>query len=151
MTSTEPPPLSTLLITLDTTRVDSLSVYGAPPGTTPNIDRLAREALRYDAARAVAPITMPSHASMLTGLFPPRHTVRNNHIEPLPQSAHTLAELAHEGGIETAAFVSSVVLDPALGFDQGFDRYESPPRGRARRAESTRSPPVKRSARRSTG
>ena len=45
---------------------------------------------------------MPSHASMLTGLFPPRHTVRNNHVEPLPRSAHTLAEVARESGFETA-------------------------------------------------
>lgn len=137
------PPFSGILITLDTTRVDSLSAYGGPPDATPNIARLARQGLRYDAARSVAPITMPSHASMLTGLFPPRHTVRNNNIEPLPRSAHTLAELARENGLETAAFVSSVALDAALGFDQGFDHYESPPRGvshddsRERRASET--------------
>ena len=117
---------SALLITLDTTRVDALSSYGAPEGVTPNLDALAEESVRYTRAYTTAPITLPSHASMLTGLYPPRHTVRDNGIAPLPSSARTLSELAASEGIETAAFVAAVVLDRRFGLDQGFEHWSQP-------------------------
>jgi tetratricopeptide (TPR) repeat protein len=80
--------------------------------------------VRYSAARTVVPLTMPAHASMLTGLYPPRHTVRTNSRTALPASAATLAEACAERGIETAAFVASAVLARDFGLDQGFELYD---------------------------
>jgi hypothetical protein len=106
-------PPSAVLITLDTTRTDAVGAYGGPPGVTPVLDRIARQGIVYEAARTVAPITLPAHASMLTGLYPPRHGSRDNGWSPLAGSAHTLAERAREAGLATAAFVAAVVLDRA--------------------------------------
>ncbi len=122
----DPPARSVMLITLDTTRADAVSCYGAPDGVTPNLDALAAEGILYTEARTVAPITMPSHASMLTGLYPPRHTVRANSLNALPASARTLAEDARAAGLETAAFVASIVLADGFGLAQGFDVYKQP-------------------------
>ena len=119
-------PRGAVLITLDTTRADVLSCYGGPAGLTPHLDRLAAEGVRFDRAYTVAPMTLPSHASMLTGLIPPRHTVRDNGHRALPASAETVAELAAAAGIQTAAFVSASVLHQGFGLDQGFDRYDAP-------------------------
>ncbi|MFN0006791.1 MAG: sulfatase-like hydrolase/transferase [Planctomycetota bacterium] len=119
-------PYSALLVTFDTTRADALGCYGREPAVTPNLDLLAREGTLFERAYAVAPSTLPSHASMLTGLYPIRHTVRHNGLKPLPQSARTLAETAKEKGFDTAAFVGSVVLADAFGLDQGFDVYDQP-------------------------
>ncbi len=127
-------PLSGVLITLDTTRTDALGCYGGD-GATPHIDRLARESVVYEAAHTVAPVTLPAHASMLTGFYPPRHTVRTNGLVPLPASAETLAERAREAGFETAAFLAAAVLDPPYGLNQGFDVYDTP-RGTSRLATS---------------
>jgi len=124
---------SAVLITLDTTRADALGAYGGVPGITPALDRIAREGIVYTAARTVAPITLPAHASMLTGLYPPRHGTRDNGWSPLTGSAHTLAEHARQAGLATAAFVAAIVLDAAYGLDQGFDVY----RGPARRVSGT--------------
>ncbi len=119
---------SAVLLTLDTTRYQALTCNGGPAGVTPELDALAAEAERFTWARTVTPVTLPAHASMLTGLYPPRHTVRDNGLTPLPQSAVTLAELARDAGRETAAFVSAVVLDRAFGLDQGFDVWNQPAR-----------------------
>lgn len=119
-------PLSALLVTLDTTRADALGCYGREPAVTPNLDLLAREGTLFERAHCVAPSTLPSHASMLTGLYPIRNTVRHNGLHPLPQSARTLAEAARERGFETAAFIGSVVLADSFGLDQGFDVYDEP-------------------------
>jgi arylsulfatase A-like enzyme len=117
-----------VLITLDTTRADALGCYGGPAGLTPNLDALAGEGVLYLRARATAPLTMPSHSSMLTGLYPIRHTVRSNSLEALPESALTLAELARGRGVATAAFVAAVVLSREFGLAQGFDVYDQPER-----------------------
>ncbi len=119
---------SAILITLDTTRVDALSCYGPYVDLTPNLDRIADEGVTYWFAHTVAPITLPAHSSMLTGLYPFRHTVRENGLAPLPQSANTLAETARSGGHQTAAFVAAAVLDAAFGVDQGFDVFDAPGR-----------------------
>ena len=71
-------PMSVLLVTLDTTRADALGCYGRVPAVTPNLDSLAREGVLFDNAHAAAPSTLPSHASMLTGLYPIRNSVRHN-------------------------------------------------------------------------
>ncbi|MSR62630.1 MAG: hypothetical protein EXS08_09330 [Planctomycetes bacterium] len=122
------PPTSVLLITLDTTRADALGAYGRVPSVTPNLDRLAQEGVVFEQAYTVAPLTLPAHASMLTGLYPPRHGVRDNGIAALAQSAETLAERARAAGAQTAAFLGSVVLDQGFGLEQGFERYEAPAR-----------------------
>jgi len=116
-----------LLITLDTTRADAITCYGGPAGVTPNLDALAADGVLYENAHTVTPITLPSHASMLTGLYPPRHTVRVNSANALPASALTAAEVARERGLETAAFVAAVVLGSEFGIAQGFDVFDEPP------------------------
>jgi len=119
-----------LLVTLDTTRADALSCYGGQADTTPNLDELAAQGVLYEAAFTVAPLTQPSHASMLTGLYPPRHGIRDNGMGSLSDEALTLAELASEAGYETAAVVAAVVLDRAFGLAQGFDHYGAPSRAK---------------------
>ena len=119
---------SVLLVTLDTTRADALTCNGGPPGITPNLDRLASEGVLYTQARTVAPLTLPAHASMMTGLWPIRHSARANTLTALPDDALTLAEMAQEGGVSTAAFVAASVLDRSLGIAQGFEAYDQPPR-----------------------
>jgi len=119
---------SVVLITLDTTRADALGAYGRSPSVTPNLDRLAQEGVVFEQAFTVAPLTLPAHVSMLTGLYPPRHGVRDNGIAALPQAAETLAERARAAGAQTAAFLGSVVLDQGFGLEQGFERYEAPAR-----------------------
>ena len=117
---------SAVLITLDTTNPGTLGCYGRRAGITPHLDHLAEQSLVYTNARSVAPLTLPSHASMLTGLYPPRHTVRDNGLTPLPGSAETLAERASASGYQTAAFVASVVLASPYGLAQGFELYDEP-------------------------
>ena len=118
---------SVLLITLDTTVPEALSCYGAPEGSTPHLDALAAEGTLFENARTVAPLTLPAHCSMMTGLYPVRHSVRVNGSTVLPAEASTLAERARDAGLRTAAFVGSDVLDPAFGLDQGFELYDDPP------------------------
>jgi len=118
---------SVLLITLDTTRADALSGDAASRELAPSIARLADGGVRFPVAYTTAPLTLPAHASMLTGLAPPRHGVRDNGVAALAGSAETLAEVLAARGLETAAFVSSVVLDRGFGLDQGFERYDQPP------------------------
>lgn len=129
--SPAPQPTSILLITLDTTRRDALTCFGGQPGVTPNLDRLAQRALLFDAAYSPVALTLPSHASMQTGLFPLRHTVRGNSATPLPQSAVTLAERARDAGYATGGFVSAVVLDSIWGIGQGFGTFDQPEGERA--------------------
>ncbi len=78
------PSYNVLLITLDTTRADHLGCYGYKPAKTPNLDKLAREGVRFTRAYCPAPLTLPSHVSIMTGLYPVTHGVRNNgHNLPL--------------------------------------------------------------------
>jgi arylsulfatase A-like enzyme len=119
---------SCVLITLDTTRRDALGLYGAPAEITPELDRFAAECAVFDQARSVAPLTLPAHASMLTGLYPPRHTVRDNSLTPVPGAAVTLAERAQDAGFSTGAVVAAAVLSRIFGLDQGFESYDEPSR-----------------------
>jgi arylsulfatase A-like enzyme/Flp pilus assembly protein TadD len=115
-----------LLVTLDTVRADRLGAYGYRDGSTPNFDRLAGEGLLVRQAVAVAPLTLPSHASLMTGQAPPRHGVRDNADYRLPEGAVTLAEHLRGLGYRTAASVGAAVLSSRLGIAQGFDRYDEP-------------------------
>ncbi len=116
--------LSFLLVTLDTTRPDRLEPYGAGDAETPTLARLAGEGVVFERAWAVTPVTLPSHASILTGLYPPAHGVRNNGNHYLPGEAVTLAEILRREGFRTAAVVSAAVLDRRYGLGQGFEVYD---------------------------
>jgi arylsulfatase A-like enzyme/Flp pilus assembly protein TadD len=112
-----------LLITLDTTRADRLGSYGYARAETPSLDALARRGLRFEEAITVAALTLPAHSSLFTGLYPPRHGVRTNG-HTLAESHRTLAEILGEAGYQTAAFVSSFVLESRFNLDQGFETYD---------------------------
>jgi arylsulfatase A-like enzyme/Flp pilus assembly protein TadD len=116
--------LNILLVTFDTTRADHIRCYGYKDIKTPNIDRLAKEGCLFEKAFTPVPITFPAHASMLTGLYPPTHGIRNNATYALSESVITLPELLKERGYKTAAFISAYVLDRRFGLDQGFDIYD---------------------------
>ncbi len=115
---------SILLITLDTTRADHLEPYGASNVETPALSRLADNGIVFEHAVATSPVTAPAHASLLTGLYPPRHGVRNNSTHYLPEDVPTLAEWLSAAGYRTAAFVSTVILERRYGLDQGFEVYD---------------------------
>lgn len=113
-----------LLVTIDTLRVDRVGAYGNAAGLTPALDRLAVEGLRFDAVRAHAPLTLPSHASLMTGRIPPRHGVRDNGTYRLDPVQPTLAAALKPAGYQTGAFVGAFVLDARFGLARGFDRYD---------------------------
>ena len=118
---------SVIVVTLDTTRPDRLGCYGDPDISdidTPTIDRLAREGILFSNAVATAPATLPSHASIFTGLYPPNHGARSNGLEPLAEDQQTLAEAFSSHGYDTAAFVSAFVLAERYGLAQGFTHYD---------------------------
>lgn len=115
-----------LLVTIDTLRADRVGAYGDPLARTPNLDELAREGALFREAIAAAPLTLPSHASMLTGLYPAGHGLRDNGGFRLGEHVPTLAERLDQAGYHTGAFVSAYVLDSAWGLDRGFDVYHAP-------------------------
>jgi choline-sulfatase len=117
-----------ILVTLDTTRADRMGFLGSTRGLTPNLDALARESIVFTRAYSQAPITTVSHATILTGTFPPAHRV-NDFGSALPASVPYLPDLLRQQGYRTGAFVGSLILDPrtgtAPGFDRGFDVYDA--------------------------
>ena len=113
------PRLNILLVTIDTLRADRVGV-----GTAPTIDALAASGLCFTAARTAAPLTLPSHATIHTGLLPPEHGVRENGVGALPATRPTIARLLNDAGYRTAAFVGAFVLDRRFGLAQGFDTYD---------------------------
>jgi choline-sulfatase len=115
---------SVLLVTLDTTRADRLGCYGHPRARTPRLDRLAAEGVRFLNAFADAPITLPSHVTLFTALYPFEHGVRNNGNFRLAERHPTLATVLRGRGYRTAAFVSSFVLDRRYGLARGFETYD---------------------------
>jgi len=111
-----------LLVTLDTTRADALGCYGGA-ASTPTLDALASAGARCTTAVAPVPLTLPSHASLLTGLYPPGHGARHNGRFRVPADVQTLAEQLAARGYRTAAVVGAAVLDRLYGLDQGFEEY----------------------------
>jgi arylsulfatase A-like enzyme len=128
-----PTPPNVVLIVLDTVRADHVSCYGYARRTTPTLDALATRADRYDVARATAPWTLPSHASLFTGRFPFQHGAdarrKGDWIEdaaPLPPEELTLAEVLADAGYRTGAFVANTIyVSPRLGLDQGFQEFQA--------------------------
>ncbi len=113
-----------VLITLDTTRRDALSCYGQKGIKTENLDNFAKKAHIFLNAYTPVPQTLPAHSTILTGLYPFDHKVRDNLINYLPEDAITLAEILKEKGYATGAVISSAVLDHRFGLNQGFDYFE---------------------------
>lgn len=112
-----------LFVTLDTTRADHIGAYGNPTVDTRAFDALAREGVLFTNASAVAAVTGPSHAAMLTGTGPWVNGVLLNGI-PIPEKHPLLSERLRESGWSTGAFVSAYVLEGSLGFSRGFDVYD---------------------------
>ena len=113
-----------LLVTIDTLRADRLGCYGARNAATPVLDALAARGVRFATAVAAVPLTGPSHATILSGLTPVHHGVRDNGAFVLPESVPTLAEAFRAGGYRTAGFVSGFPVDRRFGFARGFDHYD---------------------------
>ncbi len=121
----EPP--SIVLISIDTLRSDRLPAYGYAAGSTPAIDRLAKDGVLFERAFSQVPLTLPSHSSLFTGLLPPVHGVRDNVGFSLPADAGTtLAERLSRSGYVTGGAASSFVLRPGTGIGRGFERYDAP-------------------------
>jgi arylsulfatase A-like enzyme/Tfp pilus assembly protein PilF len=113
-----------LLITLDTVRADYLSCNGSKKVSTPHLDGLAAGGVNFTRARTSVPLTLPAHASIMTGNYPPVHGVRDNGSYVLAEEQLTLAEVLDEYGYETAAFIGAFVLDRSFGLAQGFSIYD---------------------------
>ena len=115
---------SVLLVTIDTLRADHVGSYGDTRGSTPTLDALAAEGSLFETAVATAPVTLPSHATLLTGMTPPLHGVRHNGIYVLDSGVERLAERFATAGYDTGAVVGAVVLARGFGLEQGFDHYD---------------------------
>ena len=113
-----------LLVTIDTLRADHVGAYGSTRGLTPTIDRLAAEGLRFETTYAHAPLTLPSHASLMTASYPTRHGVHDNGTFRLSEKSPALAITLEAAGYRTAAFVGAFVLDARFGLNLGFDVYD---------------------------
>jgi arylsulfatase A-like enzyme/Tfp pilus assembly protein PilF len=123
-----PAPPNIILITLDTTRADRMGFLGSKSGLTPNLDLLAAQSVIFTRAYSHVPLTTASHATIFTGTYPQFSGV-TDFGKPLRTDLPYLPDLLHQHGYQTAAFVSSLVLDPiggtAPGFDRGFDTYNA--------------------------
>ncbi|MEM9378678.1 MAG: sulfatase-like hydrolase/transferase [Planctomycetota bacterium] len=127
-----PPPV--VLISLDTVRADSLSIYGGPAGATPVLDAFAERATRYASCVSSAPWTLPSHASMFTGLYPSEHGAhtflpgeghRGDNVFALAPGFDTLAEALARLGYRTGGVVANAIyMRPMLGLGAGFESWD---------------------------
>ncbi|HEU4521619.1 MAG TPA: sulfatase-like hydrolase/transferase [Thermoanaerobaculia bacterium] len=113
-----------ILITFDTTRGDAVGYANGRTDVTPNLDKLAAEGTWFSNAITSQPLTVPAHSTIMTGLYPYKHGVRNNGTYVLEPEHVTLAERLKEAGYATHAIVSSYVLDSQFGLDQGFDGFD---------------------------
>lgn len=113
-----------IFITLDTTRADHLPSYGYTEGNTPVMDAIAREGILFEQCISPTQLTLPSHCSMMTGLYPPYHGVRVNGNTALSDTHDTLAELFSKQGYQCGAFIAAFVLDGRWGLKQGFHHYD---------------------------
>ncbi|MFN7144979.1 MAG: sulfatase [Myxococcota bacterium] len=111
-----------VLVSIDSLRADHLGSYGYPRDTTPNLDALAKDGLRFTQARAASPWTLPSHMTMFTGLWPTEHQVIEDDLTLAP-SVPVVTEALKEAGYATAAFVSTLYVGGDYGFARGFDTY----------------------------
>ena len=113
-----------VLVVMDTTRADHLSCYGYGEATSPIIDSLARESVRFEQVASPAPATLPAVTSILTALHPHHHGVRYNSYYRLSEEVPLLSECFARRGYHTAAFVSAYVLHSSFGLARGFHDYD---------------------------
>jgi choline-sulfatase len=118
-----------LLVTIDTLRADHVGAYGSALGLTPTLDRLAGEGVRFEFAHAHVPMTLPSHTSIMTGLYPVANGVHDNGSFRFDGAKPSLAGELKRAGYRTAAFVGAFVLDARFGLNAGFDVYDDRVRG----------------------
>ncbi len=121
---THKPRPNIILISIDTLRADRLPLYGYPHNTAPRLTTWAKNsALTFDDTVVQAPWTLPSHASMLSGLDATRHGINHTHTV-VPRSQTLLAEWLRDAGYATAAVTGGAFLHPKYGLAQGFDRFD---------------------------
>ena len=113
-----------ILITLDTTRADHLGCYGHAQALTPTLDSLASAGMLCERTITTVPLTLPAHATILTGLSPLKHGIQDNGTFVLAENFTTIAEYLQAAGYQTGAFVSAFVLSDAYGTQQGFTTYD---------------------------
>jgi arylsulfatase A-like enzyme len=121
------PGANVILLSIDTLRADHLGCYGYREDTSPHIDAFAREGVRFARTYAASNTTLPSHASMMTSLYPGTHKAEVMRFAPVPEEVTTLAEVLHAAGYRTAAVVDDGELDPIWGLNQGFETYAVAP------------------------
>jgi arylsulfatase A-like enzyme/tetratricopeptide (TPR) repeat protein len=113
-----------ILVTMDTTRADHLACYGYPGVRTPTLDALAGRGVLFEQAATAAPLTLPAHSTIMTGMYPTYHGVRINGNTALSDEQTTLAEVLSAQGYRTGAFIGAFVLDARWGLKQGFQHYD---------------------------
>jgi choline-sulfatase len=120
--ATQPTARNVVLITIDTLRADHVGAYGSPRARTPALDALAASGTLFERAYTAVPITLPSHATILSGRYPPGHGARDNgeHLSP---NVPTIATELKARGFRTGAFVAAFPLDHQFGLNRGFDVY----------------------------
>lgn len=119
----QPAGTNVLLITVDTVRADHIGAYGFKQSATPTIDALARDGVLFERAYSQVPLTLASHTSLLTGTYPFHNGVQDFTGQPLTPDIRSIAQSLKANGYDTAAIVSSYVLDRSWGLDRGFDLY----------------------------
>ena len=113
-----------ILITIDTVRADHLGCYGAKQIQTPTLDALAHDGIVFERAISQVPLTWPSHAAILTGLYPFQNGVQDFTGQPLEPRFRSVAQAFQQHGYATGAVVSAFVLDRSWGLARGFDFYD---------------------------
>lgn len=113
-----------IVITTDTTRADHLACYGHQAVRTPVLDAMAARGVLFEQCASASPLTLPSHATILTGMYPTYHGVRVNGNTAVSEQQTTLAEVFSGRGYDTAAFIAAFVLDGRWGLNQGFGHYD---------------------------
>ncbi len=117
-------PRNVILVSIDTLRADHLGCYGHDGIRTPNIDRFALRSLRFDRCFSAVPITLPSHTTMMTGMYPLRHSVRDNGTFNVPDDIPTVATTLGARGWRTAGVIGSFPLTSRFGLSRGFDIWD---------------------------
>ena len=118
------PAWNVLIVTFDTTRADHLGCYGHDDARTPIADGLAQEGVLFEQAGTPIPITLPSHAGLMTGKVPFAHGVRDNGLFVLGEQQTTLAEILRQNGYRTGAAIGAFPLTAQFGIDQGFELFD---------------------------
>jgi len=123
-TSPASAPPNVLIVSVDTLRADRVGAYGSQLGATPNLDRLAARGAVFENAFTTAPLTLPAHASLFSGLWPFHHGARVNGADSISSDVRLLAERMRAAGMRTGAVVGSLVLRSQTVLARGFESYD---------------------------